>query len=522
MTRMAVDQIITRSGTAWARKELWRGLLDEAYKYTSPQQNTYNNTAEGQKKDVQIFDNIGVVATRRAVNKYVSAVFPAEQNWCLLKAGPGVKKEEQKSLNEKLQAATELMFSVIHNRSNFQTSITEVAREMWISTGVLLPQKGRTPSEPVIFNCIPQNQVAFGEGPNGTVGDKFRKFLLPGNLITATWRNAKLPETVQKEIADDPDKKYEVIECIYTDYDSGKVYHDVVLSKEKARIVENNLRMDRFIVGRLDRSPDEVQGRGPVLDGLSDIKTINKLVELVLKNATLAVSGPYTVVDDGIVNPDNIIIGPMRMIAVARNPGHTMGASIAPLERSGDFNIAFMEYERLQNSIKAALLDEQLPSLEGQPRTAAEILARVRSYVEDTGSFYSRTKSEVIIPTTQNVLDILAHDWQMIDPVIIDGHKIVLEITSPLAMQRNIQEVEAVVQGMEISKSMFGPEQTAMVFKTEEIIPWIARKLNVPEILLMDKTDQEAIREGAAGALTSLEQVEPGAGLNVFQQAVRG
>jgi hypothetical protein len=127
----------------------------------------------------------------------------------------------------------------------------------------------------------------------------------------------------------------------------------------------------------------------------------------------------------------------------------------------------------------------------------------------------------VILPVVQNVLDILANDWQMIDEVIINGDQIALEVTGPLAMQRNAQEVEAVVQAMEISKAMFGPEQTALVFNVEEIIPWIARKLNVPETLIREKEDQEGLAEGVAGAIASVEAVDPGAGLSILQSTMR-
>jgi hypothetical protein len=422
---------------------------------------------------------------------------------------------------EKLQMITDVMFSVIHNKSDFQTSVAEMVDEMWISTGIMAVQKGPNINRPVLFNTIPQIQVGLEEGPSGSVGAKFRKFCMPGHLIAATWRDAKIPENVASQITKDRDKPLDLIEATYTDYETEKVYYDVVLVKSKARIVERSPRRDRFIVGRLARSPNEVRGRGPVLDGLPDIKTINKIVELVLKNATLAISGPYTVVDDGVLNPDNVIIGPNRLIPVMRNAGHPAGPSIAPLERSGQFDVAYFEHERLTKSIREALLDNDLPEYDGAPKTAAEILQRVRKYVEETGSCYNRVTREVIVPTIQNVLDILANEWQMIDEVIINGDQIQLDITSPLALQRNAQEVEAVVQGLEISKAMFGPEQTALVFNVEEIIPWIARKLNVPETLLRDPADQKRMADAAGAAVANAEAATPGAGLNILQQTMR-
>jgi hypothetical protein len=195
---------------------------------------------------------------------------------------------------------------------------------------------------------------------------------------------------------------------------------------------------------------------------------------------------------------------------------------MAPLERSGSFDVAYLEYERLAKAIRDALLDNDIPEYSGSPKTAAEILQRVRQYIDDLGGYYGRIKREMIVPIVQNTLDIMANDWSMIDPIVIDGNFVNLELTSPLSIQQSLQEVEAVVQGMEISKAMFGPEQTQLVFKTEEIIPWIARKLNIPEEHLRSEDEMAAIKEGAAAAITAAEEVAPGTGLQIAQQSLRG
>lgn len=521
MARMTPAQAVKRGEKALEQIAQWRGLLDDAYQHSRPQQNMLSSVSPGEKKMQHLFDSTGLVSRRRATSRFVNQTFPAEQNWAMLEAGPSVKKAQRKAENERLQQATEIAFSVIHNKSNFQPVIQEMTDEMWISTGIMTVQKGRSLSEPITFASIPQIQVGLEEGPNSTVGAKFRKFSMPGNIVVPTWRDAKLPEKLAKEIEKNPEKPISLMECTYTDYDKDQVYYDVIVMEGKHRIVERMPRMDRFIVGRLAKSPNEVRGRGPVLDGLPDMKTLNKLVELILQNAQLVVSGPYTVVDDGVINPANVIIGPRRAIPVARNAGHPAGPSIAPLERSGQFDIAYLEYERLQNSIREALLDVDLPDYSGAPKTAAEILQRVRNYIEQTGSFYSLVQRDIVVPTFQNVLDILHHDWAMIDEIRIDGDNVALNITSPLAMQRAAQEVEAVVQALEISSAMFGREQTMLVFNIEEIIPWIARKLGVPEKLLRNPVEKGQIENAVGNAVANAEASNPGTGLDILQKAVK-
>ena len=47
----------------------------------------------------------------------------------------------------------------------------------------------------------------------------------------------------------------------------------------------------------------ELYGRSPVMTALPDIKTANKVVELILKNASIAVTGIWLADDDGVLKP---------------------------------------------------------------------------------------------------------------------------------------------------------------------------------------------------------------------------
>ena len=90
----------------------------------------------------------------------------------------------------------------------------------------------------------------------------------------------------------------------------------------------------RSFVARYGKIAGEIYGRGPLVTAaISDVKTLNKTLELVLKNASLAIAGVYTAADDGVLNPQNIKIQPGAIISVARNGG-PQGASLTPLPKA--------------------------------------------------------------------------------------------------------------------------------------------------------------------------------------------
>lgn len=60
-----------------------------------------------------------------------------------------------------------------------------------------------------------------------------------------------------------------------------------------------------------------VYGRSPVMKALPDIKTANKVVELILKNASISVTGIWQADDDGVLNPANVRLVPGAIIPKA-------------------------------------------------------------------------------------------------------------------------------------------------------------------------------------------------------------
>ena len=84
-----------------------------------------------------------------------------------------------------------------------------------------------------------------------------------------------------------------------------------------------------FIAFRWLKAPGEIYGRGPVAKALPDIRTANKVVELVLKNASIAATGIWQAEDDGVLNPATVRLEPGAIIPKApgqRGPHAARGA----------------------------------------------------------------------------------------------------------------------------------------------------------------------------------------------------
>ena len=143
-----------------------------------------------------------------------------------------------------------------------------------------------------------------------------------------------------------------MLEATYTN--DGVIYYCVSTMEDDIKLVSRKLKSFPWVISRYMKASNERYGRGPVLYALPDIKTLNKVTELTLKNASLSIGGVFTAVDDGVINPETVSIVPGAVVSVSSNGG-PRGPSLQPLARSGDIQLSQITLERLQNNIKTTI-----------------------------------------------------------------------------------------------------------------------------------------------------------------------
>ena len=173
-------------------------------------------------------------------------------------------------------------------------------------------------------------------------------------------------------------------------------YH-VIWPGKRQDLVYRTMKSSPFIVARYMKVAGEIYGRGPLVTAIADIKTLNKTVELVLKNASLAISGVYTAADDGVLNPQNVKIQPGAIIGVARNGG-AQGPSLSPLPVPVTLTTSQIVMNDLRMNVKKILMDDTLPPDNMSARSATEIAERSRELATNLGSAFGRLIDETMVP----------------------------------------------------------------------------------------------------------------------------
>ncbi|MAN81493.1 MAG: phage tail protein [Magnetovibrio sp.] len=363
------------------------------------------------------------------------------------------------------------------------------------------------PGEPSAFRftAVPLSQVAFEEDASGRLDTTFRTSRLTRTQIVERFPKAKLPDALKaRKPGDGEEPSADILEALIP-AKGGFDYMALIdpgegTTGEQAVTVLKTGRFERspFINFRWLKAPGEIYGRSPVMKTLPDIKTANKVVELVLKNASIAVTGIWQADDDGVLNPSNIRLTPGTII-----PKAVGSAGLKPLEAPGRFDLSQVVLQDLRSGIRRALLADRLGQIEGPRMTATEVLERVAEISRLLGATYGRLQSELLTPLVTRGLSILIRRGE-VPALRIDGQIIDLEYKSPLARQQAQQDVQATLAFLD-GLARLGPQALAIVDITQAA-QTLAAAFGVPPKIL------KSADPAAAPALPSDAASPPPAG----------
>jgi len=519
--RLTPEQILKRQATAQAKKDEFQQLYQDAYEFALPQRQLYGvweGGAVGSKKMQRVFDSTAINSTQRFANRLQSVVFPPQRKWAKLEAGSDIPPEQKQQAQAILEVYQDKMFTML-NQSNFDIAMGEFLLDLAVGTACMMVQPGDD-VQPLNFIPVPLFLVSYEEGANGQVDNVYRRMRMKGESIQRQWPDAEISDDLKRRIENKPTDDVELLEATIYDYKRGDYCYHVIDKVSKTEIVYRRRKMSPWVISRYMKVAGEIYGRGPLMTALPDIKTLNKVKELLLKNASLAVAGVYTAADDGVLNPNTVKIVPGAIIPVARNGG-AQGPALLALPRSGDFNVSQLVINDMTQSIKRILLDESLPPDNMSARSATEIVERMKELAQNLGSAFGRLINETMIPVTAKILEVMDERGLIDMPLRVNGLEVKVTPVAPLAMAQNMEEVNSIMQYMQISQSLGTDGQLAI--KTDVLVDYLADKLGVPaavrntaaeRAVLMEEMKNQQQQQAIAQAMAM--QAQAGAGMQAL------
>ena len=357
----------------------WINRWDAAMRYTIP--TTDDDVAT-------LFDATASDAADNLAASIYSLLTPPESLWVsLVPEGPD---------SPDAVAATMALRANL-NDSNFYTTIHQCYMDLIIlgTACLFMAENPIGAASAFSFTAIPMRDIAI---LNGAV---FHTATMSAREVMEKYPSWTPPADLRDTIKQDPETPLRLVQSLIgTDF---VAWLDVGGDIENNIVATGKFETNPYIIFRWSVASGELYGRGPVLRALPDIKTANKVVELVLKNATIAVSGIWQADDDGVINLSNINLTPGAII-----PKAVGSSGLTPLASGADFDVSQIILKDLRERIRHALLADRLGLLSEKEMTATEILARNADMVRILGATYGRLLHEFIRPLVERGLQILS------------------------------------------------------------------------------------------------------------------
>lgn len=508
-----LEKLALRYEKAAEKKRNWEEHWRECYDYAFPQRENVssdNYTVNyGGKNNLHLYDGTAPDAVDQLASSLLAELTPAWAKWFGLKAGNELTPTEKAQVAPVLEKTTDIMLQNFEH-SNFAVEIHQCYLDLVTAgTACLMFEEAQIGEATAFrFYAVPLREIAIEESASGKIDTTFRCSKINLNGIRERFPECEMPKEFIEKCEENPDYKVRMIEavvprsghCGACGYDyTAFIWEENIGSDAGFILREGVFEASPFINFRWLKAPGEIYGRSPVMKALPDIKTANKVVELILKNASISVTGIWQADDDGVLNPANIKLVPGAII-----PKAVGSKGLTPLEAPGKFDVSQLILEDLRKRINHALLADRLAEINTPSMTATEVLERSAEIARILGASFGRLQSELLTPLLKRAFCILRRRGDVMN-FDLDGKVVDLQYKSPLALSQARKDVGNVTEWVAQAAAL-GSDGLAAV-NMFEAAKWLGQTLNVPASLIVETKPQllEQAAEGEGGGTADAE-----------------
>ena len=495
-----------RFDKAKSRKSNWDSILTVTYDLFLPNRQTIIKQTRGQVKQTNVYDNTGVNELGKFANQLKHSLLPSHREWAQLKPSPQVDSEvslgittaeERDELARTLGVLNTEMFRQIWN-SNFDTAVHEAIQDMAISTGALLVLDSGNVSNPLNFVSVPANELYPEAGANGTIETVFREHSIPVRDVYSLFPKADADELLDKMIAKDGSTPITVVEGTLWNDEKKEYNYCVKIDSAKRKIFfEDVYDVSPWIIFRSNVAPGETLGRGPAIDALPSMQTLNKLSEQLLYNNDMAINPPM-VVDyaAGGLDISNVNIHPGSLLP-SDTSSLSSGVPYQFLQTGANFNVGLAGKQDLQNQVKEPFNMVNLGNVGDANMTATEAQIRNAQALSQQAAMFGRLNTELVQKLIKRVFYILGQYNSNFPRGFTENDAISISASSPLAMVQSQADLESTLQYLQLSMSMgeMGQAMFASVINTGEMGNYLAEKMGVPASLMLSANERKQLSE---------------------------
>lgn len=427
-------------------ESVWRDCFDLSFPLRGDGLSGAVRSAIGaQAKQAEMLDSTAADSINVLASNIMGSLTPANSLWFALDVG-NETDEERRWLDE----SADLLWENIH-MANFDAEAFEGCLDICSAGQFALYVDEDHERGGFAFELWPLASVYVGSTrANGGIDIVHREYPLSAEAAAKAFGRDNLPERVRKQLDTKPDEESTYVHAIYprqTYAVGAKLAKNMPIAschielQSKQVVRESGYHEMPVITPRWSRVPGSAYAVGPMYNALPDVRQINHLKRTELDAAELAVSGMWLGIDDGVLNPRTVKVGPRKVVVAAEKDSFTA------LQTGANFELSDLMVSRLQGSIRKTLMADQLPPADGPAKTAYEYSVRVDLIRKLLGPIYGRLQAEYLKPLIDRCFGIAFRAGIFAPaPESLRGRNFAVRYVSPMARAQKIDEVQAIQQ----------------------------------------------------------------------------
>lgn len=470
----------------------------------------------------ELYDSTAVIANQSLASNMHSGLTNASYRWFDFRFR-NKELNKDKEAQEWLTECADLVFITLQE-SNFNLEANETYLDLSSYGTSVIVEEAEEDSQKrfreLAFSAVPIGEAFFEQDHKGQIQYFYRQLNWTPLQIITKFGEQNVPDEVKEQYKKDSsaDNTMEVVYAIFPRMD--KMDSDVTsilaplerpfgykyfLHKDAQQIGEEGgyYEMPAF-VPRWRKTTGSMWGHSPAMVVLSDILTLNQLVELILKAAEKVVDPPILTTRRGVFGDIDLDAGGTTVVADING--------LKPFESGARFDVSDLQKRDLQQSIREAFFMDQLQLKESPQMTATEVQARFELMARLLGPTLGRLQSDFLDPLVQRTFRILFRYKQLPripDAVRAAQSELDIEYLGPMARAQKMDKVAS------IERWMAGIAQAAQMFPEmldvpdpEEVARETARFLSVPPEVVRSKAQVTQIQRLKKQVQELAQQIE--------------
>lgn len=465
----------------------------------------------------ELFDSTAVVSARLLASSIHSNLTTASGRWFGLRfRSEEMNKDHQ--AKEWLEECERILYYAV-NESNFNLEIAECYLDLVsYGTAVLLHESDGRGG--FVFKATMAREIYFEEGFDGKLTGIYRY-----KKYTALQLLEKYPDTIPDTIreqamgASTANVPHEVIHCIRLRMENKNADVSKELAPEARPFEERYIlaksaheltdtpsgyyEMPAYVM-RWGKASGSKFGDSPAINVISDIRTLNKLVELVLKSAEKVIDPPTLTQQRGIIGDLNLTAGSVTVVRDING--------IKPYESNARFDVSELQREHLIETIQNSFHTRQLVLKDSPAMTATEVNARYEFIQRVLGPVAGRIRADGLDPLIKRGFWTLAREGRLPEmPAVVAESidEIDIEYMGPLARVQKMTDVQSTERLLaNLGQIAAVAPEVIDTVDWDKLIRMYSERIGVPLEILRTAAEVKVIREERAQAQAQAEEIQ--------------